>query len=596
MKGSKREAKTLPKPARTKRGGPGGGAGKPVMAAVADRPERRNTWIWVVAFVAAAIAVFEVYGPALNGPFLLDDTYLPFMLPGWDNAPLWQWLAGVRPLLMFSYWLNFQLGQHDPNSYHVLNVILHLLNGVLVFAILSRILARVESQLWRRRVLAAFGAALFLFHPLQTESVAYVASRSETLSVFFLYLALAVFLWRKSEEISWGRSLAVLAIFAAALMTKEHTLVLPAVLLATDYFWNPGFSLQGVARNWRLYVLMAIGAVAGGAAMLPVLAHANSAGFHLKGLTWIQYFYTQCRALWVYLGKFVAPVNQNIDYDFAISHTIMEGGALIGMLALLAVTAAAWRFRKTTPLASYGWFLFLILIGPTSSFVPIADPLVERRLYLPFIGLLFIVLEGLRRWRAARNTLIGTLAVVIVIEGWLSYQRNQLWGDKIAMWADASVKSPHKVRPLFQLAHAYFDAGRFPESIDEYAKAAEVRKPRFDLLVDWGIALAYAGRNDEALDKLSQAAHLEASAYVFTQIAMVDGRAGRYDDALVALATAEKVDPRQALIYDYRGLVYMKQGDPARAAAEFRRGLSIEPGNARLQTLLAQAEQATGKR
>jgi predicted Zn-dependent protease len=76
---------------------------------------------------------------------------------------------------------------------------------------------------------------------------------------------------------------------------------------------------------------------------------------------------------------------------------------------------------------------------------------------------------------------------------------------------------------------------------------------------------------------------------------MVDGRASRYADALAALDTAEKIDPRFEIIYEYRGTVYFKQGDPARAAAEFRRGLAIEPANERLRGMLAQAEQTAGK-
>ena len=87
----------------------------------------------------------------------------------------------------------------------------------------------------------------------------------------------------------------------------------------------------------------------------------------------------------------------------------------------------------------------------------------------------------------------------------------------------------------------------------------------------------------------------EPGAYVYTQIAMVDGRAGRYDDALAALDTAERINPRQELIYEYRGTVYFKQGDAAKAAAEFRKGLAIDPANERLRGLLATAEQTLGK-
>ena len=595
MKGDKRAPKTSPKSSRNK-----GGGGKPVLAAVADRPDkpRRKWWPWALAGLIVAAVVFEVYGPALRGPFLLDDTYLPFARPGAEDTPLRYWLIGVRPLLMFTYWINLKWSGQDPISYHVVNVVLHIINGWLVFAIALRILAKLDVDLWHRRALAAFGAALFLVHPLQTEAVSYVASRSETLSIFFAYLAFAVFLWRPRDEISWLRSGAILVLLAAASTTKEHTLALPAVLLLTDYFWNPGFSLRGIWRNWRLYIPMVLVAAAGGSFVLTVLRRSSSAGFNVRGVTWLSYFDTQCRAIWVYIGKFILPVNQNVDYtgSFPFSQSISSHGAIFGFLGLLAVSVAAWLYRRRFPLASYGWFVFLIFLAPTSSFVPIQDPLVERRLYLPFVGLVFVVLEFLRRWKAARRVLVAVLSLVIAAEAWAAWQRNQLWGDKIAMWQDAAAKSPDSVRPRFQLAKAYFDLGQFGPAVDEYAKASQIGRPKSDLLVDWGIALAYEGRNDEALQKLQQALGHDHTAYVLSQIAMVDGRAGRYADALAALDEAEKINPLLDLIYYYRGVVYYKQGDTARAAAEFRRGLAIVPSSTTLRDQLNALGQPTGSR
>ena len=100
---------------------------------------------------------------------------------------------------------------------------------------------------------------------------------------------------------------------------------------------------------------------------------------------------------------FVVPIGQNLDPQVDISRTILDHGAIIGLAALLAVSVLAWIYRRRFPLASYGWFVFLILLAPTSSFVPIRDPMAERRLYLPFIGLLFITVEFLRRWKTTRN-------------------------------------------------------------------------------------------------------------------------------------------------------------------------------------------------
>src|SRR5579884_1181758 len=230
-------------------------AATPVVAAV---PERRRWWPWLVAIAVVVAAVFEIYGPALSGPFLLDDQRLPYDAPD-PPQMLRAWAWGVRPLLMYSYWLNYQAAGQDPWSYHVVNVILHLLNGALVWLIVRRLLKRIESDRRRLDLFAGFAALLFLVHPLNTESVSYIASRSETLSVFFFYVAFAIFLYAGAEGISWLRAIAVLLVFGAACLTKEHTVVLIALLVLTDLWWsNQGQSSQAVRRNWRLYLPMAV--------------------------------------------------------------------------------------------------------------------------------------------------------------------------------------------------------------------------------------------------------------------------------------------------------------------------------------------------
>src|ERR1019366_1405626 len=136
-----------------------------------------------------------------------------------------------------------------------------------------------------------------------------------------------------------------------------------------------------------------------------LITNATSAGFGLKEFTWYQYFFTQCRALWVYIGLFLLPVNLSADWDFAISRTVLDKGAIAGLVALVAVAAAAWHWRRRFPLAGYGYFAFLVLMAPTSSILPIKDPVAERRLYFAILGLLLILVDALARLRVERKAL-----------------------------------------------------------------------------------------------------------------------------------------------------------------------------------------------
>lgn len=558
-------------------------------ATLAPEPGRR-LWPYALGAFAALFLAFQVYAPVLHGPFIFDDDYLPFRLPYFPHE-LKAWVMGVRPLLMFTYWVNFRLSGDATLSYHVLNVLFHSINGVLIFFIARRLLQLAGTEQRLRNVLAGFGAALFLLHPAQTESVAYVASRSENLSVMFFLGALAVFLLRRREEVSWGTAAGVLALFLAALGSKEHTLVLPALLLLTDYWWNPGFSFRGIRRNWRLYAPMAIGAALGLAFIWELLLRrGDNAGFSIKDFTWYQYFFTQCRALFVYLRLFLFPTGQTLDYDFPISRTAVEHGAIFGLAALASITVAAWGWRRRFPLASYGWLAFLILMAPTSSFVPISDPVAERRMYLSMIGLILIALEFLRRVRVDYRRLAAALAAVALVYGVAAYRRNYVWTDRIALWQDAVAKAPNKARPRFQLAYAYYEAQRCAESVAEYGRAARLKAPTYGLLIDWALALDCLNQPEQALEKLRAAAALDRTAHVHSLIGMVYAKRSRWQEALDALAVAEKINPNYAAMLIYRGGVRMGQREYAMAAADYRRAVELEPDNEIARAGLAGAQ------
>jgi Tfp pilus assembly protein PilF len=553
---------------------------------VAPVPQPQH-WPYAIGLLVALFVVFEVYWPATSGQFLLDDTYLPYMSTGYAAQSLFTWVRGLRPLLMFSYWLNLQYADpanvtmQDTFGYHFVNIILHFFNGILVWLAMRKVLSWAGVEKWLSEMLAIFAAGLFLLHPLQTESVSYVASRSETLSVFFVLATLVVFLYRTGDALGIGRTFAVLALYGAAVLSKEHTAVIPVVLLLTDYYWNPGFSFTGIRRNWRLYVPIVVAGALAVFFVALVLRSATTAGFGVKEFTWYQYFFTECRAIWDYLWMFLLPIGQNLDPDFSISRSITDHGAIIAMLGLLAVTVCAWIYRRRFPLASYGWFVFLIMIAPTSSFVPIRDPFAERRLYLPFIGLLFITVEFVRRWKTSKNTLIAVLAMVLIAEAAATYQRNQLWASPIDMWTDTVAKSPNKLRPRFQLAMAQYQAGHYPEAIEHFEKAGQIEPPKFDLLVDWALAYDAVGKSADAIAKLRQAAALERNAHVYSQIGMEYGKLGQYPQALDALDTAIQLDPNfmGGMSYVYRGDVFSAQGNRLQAAEEYRHALAIDPRN-----------------
>ncbi|HLK46637.1 MAG TPA: hypothetical protein VKT49_00805 [Bryobacteraceae bacterium] len=557
-------------------------------------------WQPYALVLAAALAVFWAYGPAAHGPFLFDDNALPFALPEF-KAPLRIWIQSLRPLLMLSYWVNAHISGDDTYSYHLVNVVFHFLAAGMIFFIVRRLLEWSGFARERRVWLAAFAAAVFLLHPVQAESVAYLAGRSESLSDMLMLAAFAVFLYRRSPAISWPATIAVAALFVAALSAKEQTIALPAVLLLTDIWWGSEAPLQRVSRNWRLYGLLALGAAVGVYRFWPSITSTNTAGFDLKDMTWYQYLFTQFRALFVYPQLFLFPANLTADWDFPISRTIFDHGAIFGLLALIALAAAAWRYRRQYRLAAYGFFVYLLLMAPTSSILPIRDPVAERRVYAATLGLVLIVIDLLNRAKLDNRKLAAACSAVVLVLAVLAHARAEVWSSARSLWEDTASKSPNKARAHFQLASAYCgpacggpvqqqDPPRCDLAIQEYTRASQLAPPTYELLVDWGLAYDCLNQPDNALAKLRQAAALERTAHIYTQIAKIYGEQRRWPEALDALATAEKIDPKYAVTYAYLGAVHLGSNQPAAAVQDYQRALALNSDFPEARDGLAQAQ------
>ena len=568
-------------------------AGKAVQSKAAPAPsESLSRGTVMIGVLALAVVAFVAYLPALRGPFLFDDLALPYGRPNAATAPYGSFLSGVRPLLYSTFWLETRVWGTEPFGYHVVNLLLHLANGLMAGWLVFRILGFAGEKGLRRWILSGFAMAAFLLHPLQTEAVAYIASRSEALSVFFFFAAVVTYMASAEAGVSWLRTVTLLLLWALAMATKEHVFVFPFFLALTDFFWNPGFSVAGLRRNWRIYVLFPLIAVAGLLLLRRALGDTATVGFNLPGIAWWQYFLTQCKTLWVYLRLVLLPVGQNLDHGFPVVKSAADPMAWLGFAGLLCTGAICWWKRKEYPLAAYGFFAFVVLMAPTSSFLPILDSLVERRLYLSFVGLLFIVLEALRRWKASTGALTATLGVVAALMAVLSFQRNYVYGSTIAMWEDSVAGNPHNDRSYFQLGYAYYREGRCADAVRSYERVAKLRAPDYTLQLDWALALDCAGQSDAAVAKIKEAIATERTAHSLAVLGMIQGKAGRNEDGLRALQDAEKADPSFAMTYVYRGTIYYNLRQYAEAADAFRKAVAVDPGNEEARQKLAQAEAA----
>ena len=345
---------------------------------------------------------------------------MPFALPAFAD-PLIIWIKSDRPVLMFTYWLNARISGSDPYSYHVFNVIIHCITSGIVFLIVRRFLEWSGVDRPKRNLLARFSGALFLLHPVQSEAVAYLAGRSEALSVMFVFAAFAVFLYRREQRVGWTTALAVLVLFMTSLLSKQQTIALPGLLLLTDFWWNPGFSFKGIRENWKLYAPLALGALAGVAYFWRLLTTAASAaaGLRHEGPHLVSIFIYRVPRSFRLSSRvcFARRPHRGLGFSHLPKPFWIAAPCFWIGRASRAGRRRLRHYRRRYPLVSFGFFAFLIMMAPTSSILPIRDPIAERRLYFGILGLLLDLAAGnlLSRVKMARATLAAALAAVCVL-------------------------------------------------------------------------------------------------------------------------------------------------------------------------------------
>ena len=257
------------------------------------------------------------------------------------------------------------------------------------------------------------------------------------------------------------------------------------------------------------------------------------------------------------------------------------------MLGLIGLGYLAYRYRREYPLPAYGYFVFLVPLAPTSSIVPIQDPIAERRLYLPMLGLLLVLIGFLLRLKAPSRTALGTsLGAVLIIASVLSYQRNRLWASESAIWDDTLAKSPDKMRGYSHLVHGFVSEHRCAEALKRLQALAQRNAIDSVLLIHWAYACECLNQKQEAAEKLEKAAEMFQDPSVLVMIAQHQLRLKVPDKAVSVLDRAVKLAPTLETAYVLRGDAYLQQGQTLMAAEDYRRALRVNPGDDRVRAQL----------
>jgi Flp pilus assembly protein TadD len=478
--------------------------------------------------------------------------------------------------------MNYLMSGTEPLSYHAVNVMLHAATAVLVFFILDRLFS-IAGGIRQPRACGLAGAAIFLLHPLQTESVDYIAGRSEIVSGLLFCAAWLIYLRAFESETRIMTSVKILLLGGAAVLAKENAICLPAVLFATDVFWARRPFASQMRRRLKLYVPFVIGAALASVWILRKLTAGTAAGFS-SGAGVSQYALTECRAILTYIRLFFVPVGQNGDWELPFFRSLADGGAWLCALGLLALIAGIVWLSGRLRLVSFGLLIFLLMLAPTSSVVPIKDALAERRMYMPIVGLILASIAGCIAIADRRHLKAGHLravaAIAVVAAAILSWQRSAVWAGPVAFWSDAALKNPANSRAHLGLGSALMVENACKPAVREFEIARSEDPANTGTVWNLGEALRCAGQPGRALPLFQSFAVSRPSADAWNQVAYTEANLGRTDEVFAAIDKALSLDPNNATSYAYRGLARLALNNLDGARADLARSLDLDPRNA----------------
>lgn len=543
-----------------------------------------------------------------------------------------------HPLTWLSHMLDCELYKLNAGGHHLTNALLHTANSVLLLLVLSS----MTQSLWR----SAAVAALFAWHPLHVESVAWVAERKDVLCAFFWLLTMAAYgkyatasspsgsaaqIQARKKAAGWY-GMTLLA-FTLALMSKPMAVTLPFALLLLDYwplrrlrFTSSDFKARtalGLLAEKLPFLLLSLGA------SLLTLSAQKLAIVSTKGLPVAERIAHACEAYVHYLGAMILPRGLAVYYPYETGRSLTE--VIVAVLILAGITTLTLFELRRRPYLATAWLWYLGTLVPVIGLVQVGDQAwADRYTYLPsigvFIGLVWLAAELLPQKRPMA-TLAGTVAVTLLV---LTSMQLRHWQNSRTLFtrADQVTRNNHLAATLlgsllakdgkldeamvyyqralsyrsnyaeihFFLGHALDQKGKLDEAIGEYRRALASGQMREQTYIFLGVALTKQHKFDEAVASYQAALKINPeSAVAHNNLARLSHSQGRLDDATEHYHAALKSDPDFAPAHNNFGVLLLQQGQAAEGAGQLRTALRLNPDDQEAQFNLALALNQLGQ-
>ena len=605
-------------------------AAAPARETIAPTPRNAapfpDWWIYVLLF----LATFAVYSQVRHFDFINFDD--PEYVGGNIHVRAGVTWSGVKwaftstgaanwfPLTWLSHMAAYQLFGLASGWHHLVNVLIHALASLLLFAAFRR----MTGALWRSAVVAF----LFALHPLHVESVAWVAERKDVLCAFFWFLTLWCYA-RYVERPTLARYIPVLLAFCGGLMSKSMIVTLPCVLLLLDVWpLRRALSWPVIREKLPLFALSA------GASFLTFISQRQ--GHAVRSLSSLPLSSRLANAVLtyvVYIGRMIWPAKLAVYYPY--SHRVSALSVMAAAAVLVTITILAMRMARTDPYLAVGWFWYLGTLVPVIGLIQVGgQSSADRYMYEPAVGLAIMLCWGAAKltteYPAARRFIIGTAAVACSCYLVLTWIQASYWSNSGTLFQHAvdvtndnyiadnnladyylteerneeargPVLEALRLNPNYPEAHInlgtiYRRTGQMEQSEREYQAALAIQAINADAHTGYGALLLQENRYSEALREFQKVVELRPeSATGHYDVGRVLAALGRSDQAMEQFSEAIRLEPDHAEAHHSLGVALATRGRLNEAIAEFRAEASLKPDDASIHNYLGMLLVSVGR-
>ena len=575
-------------------------------------------------FLPLALLVFSIYTNTLRAPYFFDDEInitrnphirLTQITPEGLIKAGFESPIRSRPVANISFGLNYYFGGYNVFGYHMVNLVIHMITGLLLYLLVKTTLllswgtdrdasflklpaAGSEPARWWRSLdpslVSFWAAALWLVHPVQTQSVTYIVQRMNSMAAMFCVLSLLLYArGRISQKLRFNHSgrpsTHPYVLFAGSLVggllafgSKETAATVPFFILLYELYFFQDLSWSWLKRNLIYFVIILI------LFLLVVAVYMGShpwdsilAGYAKRDFTLNQRVLTEFRVVIFYLSLLIwpHPSRLNLEHDFALSYslfdpvtTVMSLGVIVGLLALGIYLAPRQRILSFCLL----WFLGNLVIE--SSVIGL-ELVFEHRLYMPSMFLSLAAVMLFCRYVKLRWLQAMLLGMVVMASAFGTFERNKVWKDEVTFYRDCIQKSPTKARAYNNLGVAFIHSENFSQAIYHFQEALRLVPGYADAFYNLNKLeenLRIDGEITKTKSKLTRNPEDPAIHYALGNLYM---RRGKLNEAKTHYQKSLELDPEYHSALNKLASIYALTGNYDKAISLFQEVITRQPDN-----------------